>query len=167
MAEFIKKEQALLGKASKTIEKKANWVSRSGSGLFRNFKSTMKSGSISFDVSPDFADSVIDLIDSSSAIVANAMQRHLVPVAQKAKEKWPVDSGFSKEQIGLNFAVGLDGEFTGKIENSAFYVDKIRPKGGGPLIVDTLIVGPSEKAAVSIEKQIANDIIEGGKIGIS
>ena len=78
---------------------------------------------------------ILGLIEEAFPAVAEAFNRELVPVAKKAFDDWPKDTGVSKSMLGLEFAVeGSEGTMLrGTLFNRAWYAMFItQPKGGVP-----------------------------------
>lgn len=107
-------------------------------------------------VDPALTQKVIELMESVAPAMADAFNRHLVPVADNAFNQWPVLSGFSKSLLGLEFIVSPDGlSFTGAITNRAPYSLFIR----SPLqVVRGLVWDPGAIAADRIAEDAAEAI---------
>lgn len=107
-------------------------------------------------VDPDLSRLAVELIEAVAPAVANAFTRHLVPVAEFAFDNWPVDSGFSKSLLGLEFSIGDDGfTFRGTLVNRAPYAFFIKSPRS---VVQELIFKPGREAAERIATDIADTL---------
>lgn len=97
------------------------------------------------------------LIEKAGPVVADAFNRHLVPIAEQAFDAWPVQTGRSKAALALEIEVAADGQsLTGRIVNTAPYASGIR----GGSVVEDLIFAPGIEAAHEMAIAIARGLSE-------
>jgi len=96
-------------------------------------------------------------IDRISQTFGNAFDRVMADETNKAVKRiqvrWPVDTGRSRGLglwTGQGWQWGRPSRFSYVIFNPQPYVIYIRPKGGGPLLVDTVVVQETVKARKAI-----------------
>lgn len=145
-------------RASMFERKRAQWVLR-GDKYLRHYGGMRKDALVQVD--PDLQQKTLALMGVAAPAVADGVNRHLVPVAENAFERWPVLSGLSKSLIGLDFAVLGDGStFRSRIRNTAPYAWLIRWSHRMPygVVVKALIFDPGEKAADRIAAEAVKDI---------
>ncbi len=145
-------------RASMFERKRAQWE-MSGNRYLRTYGGMRKDALVQVD--PDLQRKTLALMEVAAPTLAKGYNRHLVPVAQTAFDKWPVLSGLSKSLIGLDFAVLGTGEtFRGRIRNTAPYAWLIRWTHHMPygVVVRSLIFDPGEKAADRIAADAVKDI---------
>ena len=93
-------------------------------------------------------------IGKAGPVVAAAINKHLAPVAERAFDRWPIQTGTSKSLLFLQIEVAPGGKsISAKIVNLAPYAAGIRR---GTTAQD-LIFGPGTEAA----QMIARDISKG------
>jgi hypothetical protein len=85
-------------------------------------------------------------IERAYPAVADAIQRYFLPVAWRAVERWPVDTGLSRSMLSLDFFAS-DSEYGVRLANRAPYVWYIgrarRQKGGHTVVRAVLDAGDS------------------------
>ena len=118
----------------------------------------------------DLSAAVIDLMRATAKPISDAMESLTMPIAERAIESWPVQSGRSRDAIMLN--VSMQGtEVSFEISNDAPYIfyimqgyfntaDKKRLKRGQYAWV-TLIRGPMRKAVDKVARRIERNFRAG------
>ena len=131
------------------IADRAQWMT-SAAGLLRPVLKSRDTIQVTNSVNRVAA----ELIEKAGPVVAAAINRWLVPVAQIAFAEWPVRTGLSKSQLSLDIEVASDGlSITSKLVNTAPYAAGIR---NGETARE-LIFEPGLEAA----RQMARDIATG------
>ena len=133
------------------IQKHAQWTA-SGERYMRKLGGLSRTALVSVD--PGIQHVVLGLMDSAAPILARSFQRRLVPVAEAAFDKWPVQTGLSKSLIGLEFTVDAFGRFKASFVNRTPYALFIRQ---GQTVKD-LVWTPGERAADMIAQEAAKDL---------
>ncbi len=104
------------------IADRAQWMT-SAAGLLSPLANTRDAIKVTESVNRVSA----ELIERAGPVVAAAINRWLVPVAQIAFDKWPVRTGLSKSQLSLNIEVAADGlSISAQLMNTAPYAAGIR-----------------------------------------
>ena len=94
-------------------------------------------------------------IEGVAPRTADVFNRYFVPIAAKAFDRWPVDTGLSKSLIGLAFSIGENNEsFTGTLTCKAPYAYFIN-RGRD---VEDLIFQPGQAASEEMARALADDL---------
>lgn len=139
------------------VRKRAQWEER-GQRYMRGHGGVRPGQLVSVD--PALQQKVLGLMAQVAPTLAAAFERHLVPVAERAWDAWPVLTGLSKSLLTLEFQVeGGGSRFRGSIRNRAPYAVFIGhdryTKGA---VVRDLVWGPGEAAAKEIARDADKDL---------
>lgn len=122
-------------------------------GLFRPVKATDEAVSVDDSVNRVAA----ALIEKAGPVVANAINRHLAPVAENAFREWPVATGNSKAQLFFDIEVASDNRsISARIVNTAPYASGIR----GGVTARELVFEPGIRAARLMARDIGKGLAE-------
>lgn len=127
--------------------KRALWKMR-GDKYLRQYGGMRKDALVQVD--PAIQETILRMIEVAAPALAAGYNRHLIPVAEAAFDRWPVASGLSKSLLGLDFAVLPDGAtFRGRVRDTAPYAWLIRwsHRTAYGSVVRALVFDPGAKAA--------------------
>jgi hypothetical protein len=105
-------------------------------------------------VDPDIVAMTTDLMRRAHPAMADAFTRRLVPIAQRAYDHWPVDTGFSRSRLSATWEAS-DDALTFTLEAGADYSDDIHDGA----VVQELLVDPVQAAAPRIAADVARHIV--------
>lgn len=80
---------------------------------------------------PTFRNILVDIDNKVTAGVVEELDRYMASVAFNAWRKWPVDSGFSKALISLEYIQTTPGVIVGELHSNAWYSFYIKSKRNG------------------------------------
>lgn len=120
MASFFSRVQSAQSAISgnrAAVAKRAQWQSR-GTRYLRAHRG--KSGAW-IQTDPAFHGTVLTMLGEAAPAVADAINRHLVPVAERAFDDWPVSTGLSRSMLALEFERAGDGILITHLRSNAPY----------------------------------------------
>lgn len=133
------------------VRKRAQWQQR-GDRYLASYP-TMPRGSL-VQVDPSLQRRIVEHIEAAFPSVASAFNRHLVPVAERAFNEWPVLTGLSKSLLALEFGLTSETTLRGSIANTAPYAFFIN-RGAD---VRDLVFKPAEAAADAMARDIGSEL---------
>ncbi len=107
-----------LRKMSEGIQKRVRWEAKGKRYLRGTTLPFDKQGMVRVD--ERLQEKVLDLMNQVAPDVAEAFEKEVVPVAERAVDKWPVDTGLSRALISLRFSA-TDSTLTGTLRSRAPY----------------------------------------------
>lgn len=117
-------------------------------------------------VDPNFRATVLEAIAKTAPVVSKQMDQTMGKLALNAFKKWPVQFGFSKGMVFLEYTVPTPTTLKASIGNGAWYAFYIKPlKLGRKNAWQTLIVKPSGKAIREMADNIADDLAKSIAVG--
>jgi hypothetical protein len=130
------------------VRKRAQWEQR-GERYLRAYP-TMPRGSL-VQVDPRLQAQVLGMIAEVFPAVADTFTKHLVPIAERAFNEWPVKTGLSKSLLALEFGVDNPTTFRASIVARApytYFINRGRT-------VRELVFDPGEAAADAMADELA------------
>jgi len=141
---------SFVGFSSAQVDVNASWEN-DGAELLRGVRTT----DTMINVDPGLRDTLLALMAKAAPAVATAINEDLVPVAQRAFDRWPVETGFSKSELGLELVIRGDGKaITASLVNNAPYAEFIN-RGQ---TVEGLIFSAGEAAADRMVETILREL---------
>ena len=148
---FSVAELGIRGLKPGAIQKRARWEKR-GAHYLRG--SGFKAAS-TITVDPASQRAILSMLGEAAPSIAAAYERHLVPLAERARRRWPVKTGLSQALVSLEFTVAPDGKtFVGELRNRApyaYYINKTRT-------VRDLIFEPGASVARSMAGELFDQV---------
>ena len=154
MAIILARRDAFMGgfvisSSESQVDKTAVWITPA-IGFFQPVRPTGDAISVDNSVNEVTA----ELIARGGPVVAAAINRHFIPIAVDAFDRWPEVTGFSKSQLSVEIEIAPDNlSIDAKILNAAPYASDIR----NGRTVKELIFDPGLEA----ERLMAEDIAAG------
>tara|TARA_R110000744_G_scaffold187259_9_gene306696 strand:+ start:1627 stop:2454 length:828 start_codon:yes stop_codon:yes gene_type:complete len=109
-----------------SVRREAKWVE--SASKYKSTRGKVKDGQL-IKVDPKLAERTAKAIAKTCPIIAEPFNRHMGPLALRAFNQWPVETGLSKSLLSLEYKVD-SGEIRGVLKDAAPYAYFIRQKTG-------------------------------------
>jgi hypothetical protein len=151
----LEAQQETVRASRSSVSKRARWESRGARYLRGSGRSVAGDGWIFTD--PTLQRRLADMMAIAAPGFAAALNKHFVPVAERAFDAWPVDSGLSKASLSLEYTFQGDDTMSATLRNTAPYAGFIN-RGEQ---AQQLIILPGEFAAIEMAEELAASIAKG------
>ena len=159
------------GKRQRPLGPWASMGQPSKAATFRQMPSTRYSdamgnpaGAVAIRTDPNFRQNVLNAIALTSPKMVAVVDKYMGALALHAFKKWPIDSGFSKGMVFLEYTPMGPGKLKASVGNGAWYAFYIKPrKLGRKNAWQTLIVRPSKKALRDMADTLADELATPGR----